>query len=152
MGERGAVSDLAGALTQYTDEDLRLLAERLGVTSAPADRDGLLAAVSDASSALAAGLVVAADSRAAAMVGGGGIVMTDLDRVATTMDEIRRDVIRLTTDVEVVKTRLSDMDTRLRTIEPDMRPAPTWQTWLMLIAGLLMTVVTIAALLRLGAG
>ena len=152
MGERDAVSELAGALQQYTDADLRVLAERLGVTSAPADRDGLLAAVSDAASAMAAGLIVAADSRAAAFVGGGGIVMTDLDRVATTMDEIRRDVSRLTTDVEVVKTRLGDVDSRLRVIERDMRPTSTWQTWLMLAIGLITCGVMILVLLRIGAG
>lgn len=143
---------LWSALEQYTDTELRALGLRLGVASAPLDRAGLMTAVMDAAAQQAAALVVAVDSRAAALVGGSAMTMTDLDRVAATMDEIRRDVSRLTTDVEVVKTRLSDVDGRLRAMERDIRPAPTWQTWVMLIVGALMTVVMVATLLRLGAG
>lgn len=145
-------NQLAGALAQYTDEDLRLLAQRLDVTNLPADRAGLLNTVTAAATALAANLVAATDSRAAALIGGNkDMITTDFDRLAATMDKIREDVGRLSTDVEVVKARLANMDARLQTIERDIRPAPTGLTWIMLVAGLVMAAVLVFALLRLGA-
>lgn len=144
-------SKLWGALEQYTETELRMLALQLGVTSAPLDRAGLMTAVMDAAAERAAGLIGAVDSRAAALVGG-AMAITDMDRVAATMDEIRRDVGRLTTDVEVVKTRLADVDGRLRSIERDMRPQPTWLTWVMLVMGLLMTIVMVWVMMSLGSG
>ena len=65
------------------------------------------------------------------------------DRLQASMDELRREVSKIGSDVEVLKsqttvisTRQQRMEDRLVEIERQLRPVPTWQTWAMLIIGL----------------
>jgi hypothetical protein len=78
------------------------------------------------------------------------------ERLQITMDEMRRDVGTIASDVAVLKTQMRQVETkqdraddRLSRIEDQLRPAPVWQTWAMLIIGLIMCVAVVALLLRL---
>lgn len=80
------------------------------------------------------------------------------ERLQTTMDEMRRDMSRVASDVEVLKSQTTRMETRqqrmedrLDKIEHELKPIPTWQTWAMLAIGGLMCVLVALLLLRLGA-
>lgn len=78
------------------------------------------------------------------------------DRLQATMDDMRKDLAKVGTDVEVLKSgtlrmeaRQSRIEDRLDAIENQLRPIPTWQTWAMLIIGLTLCVAVILLLLRL---
>ena len=93
---------------------------------------------------------------AAAAVGGNHPSQTQQDRLQQTMDEMRRDVGTIASDVAVLKTQMRQVETkqdradeRLSRIEDQLRPAPIWQTWAMLIIGLIMCAAVVLLLLRL---
>jgi hypothetical protein len=78
------------------------------------------------------------------------------DRLQATMDEMRRDLGTIASDVAVLKTQMRQVEVkqdraeeRLSRIEDQLRPAPVWQTWAMLIVGLIMCVAVVLLLLRL---
>lgn len=81
---------------------------------------------------------------------------TQQDRLQTTMDEMRRDVGAIVSDVAVLKAQMHQVelsqnraDDRLSRIEAQLRPAPVWQTWTMLVVGLIMCVAVVLLLMRL---
>jgi hypothetical protein len=80
------------------------------------------------------------------------------DRLQTTMDDMRRDMGKIASDVEVLKTRTGSIEsrnerieTRLTEIERLMRPPMSaWPTWTMLLIGLVISVGLVILLLRVG--
>ena len=74
------------------------------------------------------------------------------DRLLQLMDQLQRDVSAMAGDLKVLKMQQDSVEQRLTRIEQQLRPSSTWQTWIMLVAGLVMAAVLIVALLRLGAG
>jgi hypothetical protein len=79
------------------------------------------------------------------------------DRLQATMDDMRKDLAKVGTDVEVLKSgtirieaRQQRMEDRLDAIERQLLPTPTWQTWAMLMIGLLLCVGITLLLVRAG--
>ena len=77
------------------------------------------------------------------------------DRLQATMDDMRREMSKVASDVEVLKSqtgvisaRQQRMEDRLDAIEHQLRPAPTWQTWAMLFLGLVACLLITLLLLR----
>jgi hypothetical protein len=77
------------------------------------------------------------------------------DRLQATMDDMRKDLAKVATDVEVLKsgtirieTRQQRMEDRLDEIERQLRPQPNWQTWTMLFFGLVACLLITLLLLR----
>jgi len=73
------------------------------------------------------------------------------DRLQTTMDELRRDVSKISTDVEVMKQRTDSIDKRLEKIESIVKPPVAVPTWVMLLFGLLVSLAIIYLLVNAGA-
>ena len=78
------------------------------------------------------------------------------DRLQTTMDEMRREISHVASEVAVLKSEMRKVESsqdrtedRLTQIERQLRPVPTWQTWAMLIVGLAMCLMTILLLVRI---
>jgi hypothetical protein len=78
------------------------------------------------------------------------------DRLLAMMDEMRKDVGRVASDVEVLKSRMMAMESRqqrmedrLDDIDDKLQPVPTWQTWVMLIVGAVMCLMVFLMLVRL---
>lgn len=91
--------------------------------------------------------------------GSGPYPAQDTNRLQATMDEMRRDMSGMAADIAVLKTRTGTIDVqqreieaRLKEIERQLRPTPTWSTWLMLLIGLVTCFLITALLLRLGGG
>jgi hypothetical protein len=79
------------------------------------------------------------------------------ERLQATMDEMRRDMSGMASDIAVLKTRTAaidqqqrDIETRLKEIERQLRPMPTWSTWAMLAIGLVTCLLITLLLVRLG--
>jgi hypothetical protein len=79
------------------------------------------------------------------------------DRLQATMDDMRKDLAKVGTDVEVLKSgtirteaRQQRMEDRLDAIEYQLRPTPTWQTWALLLIGLVTCVGITLLLIRAG--
>lgn len=72
------------------------------------------------------------------------------DRLLTTMDEMRREMSKISTDVEVLRERTSSIDERLKRIEAIVRPPVGLPTWAMLLIGLLAAVAIVFLLVRSG--
>lgn len=77
------------------------------------------------------------------------------DRLQATMDDMRKDLARVATDVEVLKSgtirieqRQQRMEDRFDVIEKQLRPNSTWQTWAMLFLGLVACLLITLLLLR----
>jgi len=82
------------------------------------------------------------------MADGFTIQQAQLDRLSATMEEIRRMMTQLVTQMALTEQRLSAVERRLDAIEG--RQAPTKLTWLMMAVGLVMTAVLIWVVLRVG--
>jgi hypothetical protein len=94
--------------------------------------------------------------RQMAAVGSAGLYPAQ-DRLQATMDDMRKDLAKVGTDVEVLKSgtirieaRQQRMEDRLDVIEHQLRPSPTWQTWAMLIIGLALCVGVTLLLVQAG--
>jgi hypothetical protein len=79
------------------------------------------------------------------------------ERLQATMDEMRKDMAKVVTDVELLKSQTTRIDSRqqrmedrLDEIERVLRPEPTWQTWAMLIFGLIACIGIVFLLVRAG--
>lgn len=78
------------------------------------------------------------------------------DRLQTTMDEMRREISNVASDVAVLKSEMRKVELsqgrtedRLAMIERQIRPVSTWTTWLMLAIGLVMCAMVILLLVRI---
>lgn len=81
----------------------------------------------------------------------------DTTRLQSSMDQLIRDTNSMAQDVAVLKTRTAsiesqqrDIDDRLRLIERQLRPLPSWSTWAMLLIGLATCALVTLLLLRAG--
>jgi hypothetical protein len=79
------------------------------------------------------------------------------DRLQATMDDMRKDMAKVGADVEVLKSqttrieaRQQRMEDRLDEIERVLHPEPNWQTWVMLIFGLIACIGIVFLLLSAG--
>lgn len=72
------------------------------------------------------------------------------DRLQMTMDEMRREMSQMASDIAVLKTKLASIEARQERFEYQLRPIPSWQTWAMLAFGLAATIGIIGLLLRVG--
>ena len=72
------------------------------------------------------------------------------DRLQASMDQMSRDMAKISTDVEVLKERTTSIDARLAKIENIVRPPATLPTWLLLTIGLIISVIVIFLLLSSG--
>jgi hypothetical protein len=77
------------------------------------------------------------------------------DRLQTTMDDMRREMSKVASDVEVLKSqttvmgaRQQRMEDRLDAIERELRPVPSWQTWAILFLGFVACALITLLLLR----
>lgn len=96
-------------------------------------------------------------SEMTAISGSGIYPAQDANRLQTTMDEMRRDMSGMASDVAVLKTRTGNIESRqeriearLKDIEYQLRPTPSWQTWAMLIFGLVASIGIVMLLLQAG--
>jgi len=92
-----------------------------------------------------------------ALPSGSGYPPQDTTRLQTSMDQLIRDMNGMAQDVAVLKTRTGtielqqrDIEIRLKEIERQLRPLPTWSTWVMLIVGLATCGLVTMLLLRAG--
>jgi len=74
------------------------------------------------------------------------------ERLQMTMDEMRREMSQMASDIAVLKTKLASIETRQERFEYQLRPIPSWQTWAMLAFGLTATIGIIGLLMRAGGG
>jgi hypothetical protein len=83
-------------------------------------------------------------------IGGANAYPAAQDRLQTSMDQMSRDMSKISTDVEVLKERTTSIDARLAKIENIVRPPASLPTWSMLVLGLVAAVAIIFVLIRAG--
>jgi hypothetical protein len=82
--------------------------------------------------------------------------VSGIDRLMLGMDDLRKDMSRVGSDVEVLKSQMKTIsdrqehiENRLNSIEDKLSPPPNWQTWTMLLIGLVMSLMVFLLLVRL---
>jgi hypothetical protein len=70
------------------------------------------------------------------------------DRLLTTMDELRKDISGVVTEVALLKAKTSAIEERLVRIEQQLRTTVTWQSWLLLLIGMGVFAVVVLFLTR----